>query len=121
MDDVIGYLIDRGPYLLFVALSVLGVFLMVSHRNYLKALVGLYLFQSAVILFFIALAFRSGGSIPIIEKGSEQALHNPLPHAMMLTAIVVGVAVLGVGLSILRRVQDEVGSIEEPRSEVRTG
>jgi multicomponent Na+:H+ antiporter subunit C len=121
MDDVFGYMLDRGPYLLFVALSVLGVYLMVSHRNYLKALVGLYLFQSAVILFFIALAFRSDGSIPIIEKGSEQALHNPLPHAMMLTAIVVGVAVLGVGLSILRRVQEEVGSIEEPRSEVRTG
>jgi multicomponent Na+:H+ antiporter subunit C len=119
VSEMIDYVIGRGPYLLFVVLSMLGVYLMVSHRNYLKAVVGLYLFQSAVILFFIALAFRADGSIPIIEYGVEQPLHNPLPHAMMLTAIVVGVATLGVALSILRRVQEESGSIEEPRSEAR--
>jgi multisubunit Na+/H+ antiporter MnhC subunit len=91
------YLISRGPYLLFVVLSVFGVYLMVSHRNYVKAFIGLYFFQSAAILFFIALAFRSDGSIPIVEYGESVPLHNPLPHAMMLTAIVVGVATLGRG------------------------
>jgi len=119
MEQISGYVIDRGPYLLFVILSMLGVYLMVSHRNYLKAIVGLYLFQSAVILFFIALAFRADGSIPIIEYGSDQPLHNPLPHAMMLTAIVVGVATLGVAISILRRIQEETGSIEEPSGGAR--
>lgn len=116
ISSPLDYLIGRGPYLLFVLLAMLGVYLMVSHRNYLKAIIGLYFFQTAVILFFIALAFRSDGSIPIIAKGEEMALHNPLPHAMMLTAIVVGVATLGVAISILRRVQAERGSIEETRS-----
>ena len=116
---MVEYALERGPYLLFVLLVMVGVYLMMSQRNLLKAVVGLYLFQTAAILFFIALSFREGGSVPIVHEGL--AIHNPLPHAMMLTAIVVGVAVLGVGLSILRRVQEEVGSIEEPRSKVRTG
>jgi multicomponent Na+:H+ antiporter subunit C len=114
METALQYLVARGPYLLFVLLSVLGIYLMTSHRNYLKAIVGLYLFQTAVILFFIALGFRSDGTVPILEAGRDAPVHNPLPHAMMLTAIVVGVATLGVALSILRRVQAETGSIEEP-------
>jgi multicomponent Na+:H+ antiporter subunit C len=105
------YVMDRGPYLLFVLLCVIGVFLMMSQRNLLKAVVGLYLFQTAVILQFITIAFRSGGSVPIVEDGL--ALHNPLPHAMMLTAIVVGVATLGVAIALLRRIQAESETIED--------
>jgi multicomponent Na+:H+ antiporter subunit C len=66
-----------------------------------------------VILFFIALGFRTDGTIPILVPGEELMLDNPLPHAMMLTAIVVGVATLGLAISILRRIQAETGSIEE--------
>ncbi len=113
MEAIVEYLLGRGPYLLFVLLIVLGVYLMTSHRNYLKAIIGLYLFQSAVILFFIALGFRADGTIPILVPGQELALDNPLPHAMMLTAIVVGVATLGLAIAILRRIQAETGSIEE--------
>jgi multicomponent Na+:H+ antiporter subunit C len=113
IDAVVEYVIGRGPYLLFVFLTVLGVYLMCSHRNYLKAIIGLYFFQSAVILFFIALGFRTDGTIPILVPGEELMLDNPLPHAMMLTAIVVGVATLGLAISILRRIQAETGSIEE--------
>lgn len=105
------YLVAKGPYLLFVLLVVLGSYLMMSHRNMLKAVIGLYLFQSSVILFFITLSFRTDGSVPIIE--GQRPLHNALPHAMMLTAIVVGVATLGVAVSILRRIQAEKGTIEE--------
>jgi multicomponent Na+:H+ antiporter subunit C len=120
MDAVTGYIVGRGPYLLFVVLVVLGVYLMTSHRNYLKAMVGLYLFQSSVILFFVALGFRSDGTIPILPAPEGQTLDNPLPHAMMLTAIVVGVATLGLAISILRRIQAETGSIEErPSAEER--
>jgi multicomponent Na+:H+ antiporter subunit C len=120
MDALMDYIVGRGPYLLFVVLVVLGVYLMTSHRNYLKAVVGLYLFQSSVILFFIALGFRSDGTIPILPAPEGQTLDNPLPHAMMLTAIVVGVATLGLAISILRRIQAETGSIEErPSAEFR--
>jgi multicomponent Na+:H+ antiporter subunit C len=108
---VIDYLLERGPYLLFVLLAVIGVYLMMAHRNLVKAVVGLYLFQTAAILFFIALSYRTDASVPIAVDGV--ALHNPLPHAMMLTAIVVGVAILGVAIAILRRIQAEAGTIEE--------
>jgi multicomponent Na+:H+ antiporter subunit C len=108
---VIEYILERGPYLLFVLLAMTGTYLMMAHQNLMKAVVGLYLFQTAAILFFIALAFRSDASVPIANDG--QALHNPLPHAMMLTAIVVGVATLGVAMAILRRIQAEAGTIEE--------
>jgi multicomponent Na+:H+ antiporter subunit C len=108
---LVDYLVDRGPYLLFVLVIVIGVFLMMSQRNLLKAVVGLYLFQTAVILQFITLSFRRDGSVPIVADGL--ALHNPLPHAMMLTAIVVGVATLGVAIALLRRIQAESNTIEE--------
>jgi multicomponent Na+:H+ antiporter subunit C len=108
---MVEYALERGPYLLFVLLTMVGTFLMMSQRNLLKAVVGLYLFQTAVILFFIALSFREGGSVPIVYEGL--AIHNPLPHAMMLTAIVVGVATIGLAIAILRRIQDEAGTIEE--------
>lgn len=107
------YILARGPYLLFVLLVVVGTYLMMSHRNLLKAVVGLYLFQSAVTLLFIALSFRADGTVPI--AGGTQPMHNPLPHAMMLTAIVVSVATVGVAIAILRRIQAETGSIEERR------
>ncbi len=108
---MIDYLLHRGPFLLFVLLAVLGTYLMASHRNYLKAIVGLYLLQTGVILFFVTLGFRTDGTVPILMDGKP--LHNPLPHALMLTAIVVGVATLGVAMSILRRIQAEKKTIEE--------
>jgi multicomponent Na+:H+ antiporter subunit C len=108
---ILDYLLERGPYLLFVLLSMVGVFLMMSQRNLLKSVVGLYLFQTAVILLFIILSFREDGTVPIAVNGLP--MHNALPHAMMLTAIVVGVATLGVAIAILRRVQAESASIED--------
>jgi multicomponent Na+:H+ antiporter subunit C len=114
MESLIDYVIGRGPYLLFAFQAVLGVFLLSSHRSYLKAIIGLSFFQSSVILFFVSLGFRTDGTIPILIPGQEQTLDNPLPHAMMLTAIVVGVATLGLAIAILRRIQEETGSINEP-------
>jgi multicomponent Na+:H+ antiporter subunit C len=108
---ILDYLLERGPYLLFVLLSMVGVFLMMSQRNLLKSVVGLYLFQTAVILLFIILSFRADGTVPIAVDGLP--MHNALPHAMMLTAIVVGVATLGVAIAILRRLQAESASIED--------
>jgi multicomponent Na+:H+ antiporter subunit C len=108
---ILEYLLERGPYLLFVLLSMVGVFLMMSQRNLLKSVVGLYLFQTAVILLFIILSFRADGTVPIAVDGLP--MHNALPHAMMLTAIVVGVATLGVAIAILRRIQAESANIED--------
>ncbi len=109
---MIDYLGARGPYMLFVVLVVCGVYLLVARRNYLRMIAGLYLFQSSIILFFILIAARRDGTVPIV--GGEAGVQaNPLPHALMLTAIVVGVATLGVALAILRRMHAESGGIEE--------
>ena len=108
---MIDYLVGRGPLLLFVVLACLGVYLMMSERNLLKAVIGLYLFQTGVIILFIAIGFRADGAVPFVADG--RTMHNALPHAMMLTAIVVGIATVGVAIAILRRIQREFGSIEE--------
>jgi len=109
---MIDYLGARGPYMLFVILVVCGIYMLMARRNYLRMIAGLYLFQSSIILFFILIAARRDGTVPIV--GGESGLQaNPLPHALMLTAIVVGVATLGVALAILRRMYAESGSIEE--------
>jgi len=106
------YLAARGPYMLFVVLVVCGVYMLIARRNYLRMIAGLYLFQSSIILFFILIAARRDATVPIVG-GAGNAQANPLPHALMLTAIVVGVATLGVALAILRRMRAESGSIDE--------
>ena len=116
------YLLNRGPYLVFVFLPMLGTYLLLAHRNFLKAIIGMYLVQTGVILFFILLSVRHGATVPILPSGGhgghgggveEQVLANPLPHALMLTAIVVGVAQLGLALAILRRIEDDRGTLED--------
>lgn len=113
------YLLGHGPHLLFVLLSMIGVYLMMSRRTLLKAIVGLYLFQTAAVLFFISLSYREGATVPVVLPGRE--MHNALPHAMMLTAIVVGVATVGLALAMLRRIQAEAGTIEESRADREVG
>lgn len=97
---------------------------MIAKNNLLKKVIGMSIFQSAIILFYITISYKKNASIPIIEHGHGVTGHavaidpthyvNPLPHVLMLTAIVVGVATLGVALAILQkiyRVHD--GTIEE--------
>jgi multicomponent Na+:H+ antiporter subunit C len=117
---ILDYLQARGPYLLYAALLVLGLYLLLTHRNLLKAMVGLSVVQSGTILFFILLSVRKDATLPILMREGRVPLDNPLPHALMLTAIVVGVSTLGVGLAILRRLQAEEGAIEDrPAQEER--
>lgn len=105
--------VARGPYFLCAILIAIGIYLMMREPNLFKVLMGLYLVQSGVILFFIFLATRQGGTVPILAEASLPPPHNPLPHALMLTAIVVGVATQGVGLSLLIRLHREVGAIDD--------
>jgi len=106
-------LADRAAYLLMVLPMVTGTWLLVAHRNLMMAVVGLYLVQTSVIFFFVLLSVRAGATVPIFEPGVMQEYANPLPHALMLTAIVVGVATLGMALAILRRVQEETGTLND--------
>jgi multicomponent Na+:H+ antiporter subunit C len=99
-------------YWMTIVLIVAGMYILIARGNLLKKLLGLGVLQSSVYLLYIAPGKLIGGTAPIIAEG--YALYsNPLPHVLILTAIVVGVATLALGLAIVVRIREAYGSIEE--------
>jgi multicomponent Na+:H+ antiporter subunit C len=94
------------------AVMLTGLYIVISHVNLLKKLIGLTLFQVGVFLFFISLGKVAGGNAPIISAGIETYSH-PLPQVLILTAIVVGVATLAGGLALAVRIFESYGTVEE--------
>ena len=93
-------------------LMMLGFYGVITSGNLIKKLLGMGLFQTSVLLFYISIAKIEGAAVPILAE--DRTLYtNPLPHVLMLTAIVVGVAVLAVGLALVVRIRDAYGTIEE--------
>jgi multicomponent Na+:H+ antiporter subunit C len=99
-------------YWLLFALMMVGLYVVISHGNLVKKLIGLGLFQVGVFLFFISLGKVDGGSAPIVAEHVETYSH-PLPQVLILTAIVVGVATLAVGLALVVRLYEAYGTVEE--------
>ena len=99
-------------YWIAVFLLVIGLVMVIDSGNMIKKMVGLGIFQSAVFLMFITLGKKSGGSAPILEEGVS-VFSNPLPHVLILTAIVVGVATTAVGLALIGRIRRAYGTIVE--------
>lgn len=112
----IEFFIGRYPYILIAVLLGIGLYGMTMKRNLLKKIIGMTIFLTAVYLFFIHGAFQHGGTIPVYtEELGAEAIHymNPLPHVIVLTAIVVGVAVTGVALALLLLTYKRYGSLDE--------
>lgn len=109
------FLSEKGIYMLTIILFFLGMFGMASCGNYMKKLMCMNIMQISVIFFFLCLGQKSGGTIPIVIEGilDPDKYINPLPHALMLTAIVVSLGTTGVGLALLMRIKEKYGSIEE--------
>lgn len=107
------------PYWMCFLLLTIGLYGILFKRNLMKKVVGLTIFQSSIILFFIILAYKEDHTVPIYQAGLTDeggaGYINPLPHALMLTAIVVGVATVGVALALLIRVYQTFGTLDEPR------
>jgi len=99
-------------YWVVVVLMMAGFYIVIAHGNLIKKIVGLSIFQTSVFVFYISLAKLDGGTAPIYIEGVT-AYSNPLPHVLILTAIVVGVALTAVGLALAVRIYEEYGSIEE--------
>ena len=89
-----------------------GFYLVIASGNLVKKLVGLNIFQTSVFILYISLGKVAGGTAPIFIEGAEH-YSNPLPHVLILTAIVVGVATMSLGLALVVRIQEAYGSIEE--------
>ncbi|MES9958019.1 MAG: cation:proton antiporter subunit C [Sedimenticola sp.] len=99
-------------YWVVVFLMMAGFYVVISQGNLVKKLVGLGLFQASVFILYITMGKISGGQAPIAVEGVT-AYSNPLPHVLILTAIVVGVATTAVGLSLVVRIYEAYGSVEE--------
>jgi multicomponent Na+:H+ antiporter subunit C len=99
-------------YFVTVFLMVTGLFVVVARGNLIKKLVGLGIFQTSVYLLYIVPGKVVGGTAPIISDAFS-VYSNPLPHVLILTAIVVGVATLALGLALVVRIREAYGSIEE--------
>lgn len=93
-------------------LMVLGLYIVLARGNLIKKLIGLGIFQTSVYLLYVGPAKILGGTAPIIADGFTHYA-NPLPHVLMLTAIVVGVATLALGLALVVRIHEAYGTIEE--------
>ena len=105
-------MIGHFTYFVAVFLMVAGLFIVIARSNLIKKLIGLSIFQTSVYILYIAPGKLIGGTAPILSP-SYTVYSNPLPHVLMLTAIVVGVATLALGLALAVRIREAYGSIEE--------
>lgn len=103
-----GYFTYIVTYLLMTA----GLFIVIARGNLIKKLIGLGIFQTSVYLLYLGPAKLLAGTAPILASGYS-VYSNPLPHVLILTAIVVGVATLALGLALVVRIREAYGSIEE--------
>jgi multicomponent Na+:H+ antiporter subunit C len=135
-------LIERLNYLIYVVLLLIGLHAMIAKKNLIKKLIGMSIFQTAIILFYVSIGVKEGSTIPVylpehdphgshsVPSDTNETSHfengpiildsslvkgyaNPLPHVLMLTAIVVGVATLGLALALCQRIYQGYGTIEE--------
>ena len=122
------FIIGKYNFWIYIILMMIGFYAMMSKKNLVKKVIGMNIFQTAIILFFVSIAYKKGATLPILEHGHEGVEHahesiehaidvasyiNPLPHILMLTAIVVMVGTLGVALAIVLLIYRRYGTLEE--------
>ena len=116
-DDLWLFIVGHVNYWLFIVLMMTGLYIVVAKGNLVKKIVGLNLFQTAVFMFYISVGKVTGGTAPIFPTDMnidpDMVYSNPLPHVLILTAIVVGVATTSLGLALIVRIREEFGTIEE--------
>ena len=121
MNELISLIIAKLNYWVYIALMMVGLYAMITKKNLVKKIIGMNILQTAVILFFISLGAKKDATIPIIIHGHTTESYavravdyiNPLPHVLMLTAIVVAVATLGVALALVINVFQQYQTLEE--------
>ena len=109
------FLRTKGIYSLVMILFFLGIYGMVLAKNYMKKVMAMNVMQVAVIYFYLCFAQKDGAMVPVLDgiTNNPNAYINPLPHGLMLTAIVVSLGTTGVALALLMRIKEIYGSVEE--------
>ena len=122
VDTVFDFVIGHFNTVAYIILMMIGFYAMTGKTNLVKKLIGLNIFQWSIILFIVSLSAKRDATIPIVLAGHDHVTGpvldaadyvNPLPHVLMLTAIVVGVAITGVALALLLRIHRQYGTLEE--------
>ncbi len=103
---------EHYNYWITIFLMISGLYIVVAKSNMIKRLIGLALFQTSVYLLYLSPGKILGGTAPILDERIA-VYSNPLPHVLILTAIVVGVATLALGLALVVRINEAYGTIEE--------
>ncbi|MFH1156733.1 MAG: cation:proton antiporter subunit C [Pseudomonadota bacterium] len=130
MSDVLSLIVAKYNYWLYVILMMIGLYAMIAKNNLIKKVVGMNIFQTAIILFYVSIGYKKNATIPIIIGGEgghgahEIAVRaidyiNPLPHVLMLTAIVVSVATFGVAMALAIRLYQRFQTLEEDEIRMR--
>jgi len=117
---MLDYVISKYNFWMYIVLMMIGLYAMVGKRNFVKKLIGMNIFQSAIILFYVSTGVKAGATVPILSghgHGHEvidvAQYINPLPHVLMLTAIVVSIATTGVALAVLILIYRRYNTLEE--------
>lgn len=114
MNGIATELIGHWNYLAVITLMMIGLYIAISRGNLVKKVMGINVFQASVVLLYVSMGKVRGGTPPIlIEDRTDVVYANPLPHVLMLTAIVVGVASTAVGLALVVRIKEAYGTVEE--------
>ena len=130
MSELLDLMIAKYNYWLYIVLMMIGLYAMIAKNNLIKKLVGMNIFQTAIILFYVSIGYKRDATIPIIEAahgghGHQGAvIHaaeyiNPLPHVLMLTAIVVSVATFGVAMALCVKIYQRYQTLEEDELRMR--
>jgi len=117
MHELLAEFANKFHYYGYFAIMMIGLYAMIAKTNLLKKCIGLGIFQTAIMLFYVSIGAKEGAGIPILDPAvgtaDPAAYANPLPQVLMLTAIVVSVATLGVALALVQNIHRDHGTIEE--------
>lgn len=129
MNELLSLIVAKYNYWLYIILMMIGLYAMITKNNLIKKLVGMNIFQTAIILFYVSIGYKRDATIPIIQgdvgHGAGEAVIraadyiNPLPHVLMLTAIVVSVATFGVALTLCVKIYQRYQTLEEDELRMR--
>ena len=117
------FIVSKFNYWIYIIMMMIGFYAMIAKRNLFKKIIGMNIFQTAIILFYVSIGAKKGATIPILEAAHHAKIPpesievakyiNPLPHVLMLTAIVVGVSVTGVALALIILIYRRYHTVEE--------
>ena len=132
MGDLASLIVAKYNYWLYIILMMIGLYAMIAKNNLMKKLVGMNIFQTAIILFYVSIGYKRSATLPIIQEEGGHGGHgavdmvihaadyiNPLPHVLMLTAIVVSVATFGVAMALCVRIYKRYRTLEEDELRMR--